>query len=220
MYILIPACLCIAGLFIWQERKGKFVLADVLKGIASLCFVILGLLCSHGIHPAKLIVAGLILGCIADVLLNLRFIFQDNKGQMGFLAGIVVFLAGHVMYLTAILPMAKSWILCVLVGIVLTAVIMRCLFLVITAKRVFKIFGIFYIGVIVILNCVAIANMITAPSMFTRVFAAGAFLFLISDIVLILNTFGPVQKFSLRLTNLSLYYIGQILIALSLQYLG
>lgn len=220
MYILIPACLCIVGLFIWQERKGKVVLADVLKGIASLCFVILGLMCSHGTHPAKLIVTGLILGCIADVLLNLRFIFQDKKGQMGFLAGIVVFLSGHVMYLTAILSMAKSWILCVLVGIVLTAVIMRCLFLVITAKRVFKIFGIFYIGVIVILNCVAIANMITAPSMFTRVFAAGAFLFLISDIVLILNTFGPVQKFSLRLTNLSLYYIGQILIALSLQYLG
>ena len=49
-------------------------------------------------------------------------------------------------------------------------------------------------------------------------FAAGAFLFLVSDIVLILNTFGPKSKFSLRVTNLSLYYVGQLLIALSLLF--
>jgi uncharacterized membrane protein YhhN len=48
-------------------------------------------------------------------------------------------------------------------------------------------------------------------------FAAGAVSFLISDIVLILNTFGKETKFTLRVTNLTLYYIGQLLIALSLQ---
>ena len=42
-------------------------------------------------------------------------------------------------------------------------------------------------------------------------------LFLISDIVLILNTFGPETKTSLRITNIVLYYIGQLLIALSLK---
>jgi len=66
------------------------------------------------------------------------------------------------------------------------------------------------------MNCVAISNLITAPSTFTAIFALGAALFLISDIVLILNTFGPESKFSLRITNLSLYYLGQLLIALSL----
>ena len=39
-----------------------------------------------------------------------------------------------------------------------------------------------------------------------------------SSIVLILNTFGPESKFSLRVTNLSLYYVGQLLIALSLLF--
>lgn len=53
----------------------------------------------------------------------------------------------------------------------------------------------------------------------TKLFSAGAFLFLISDIVLILNTFGKESKFSLRITNLSLYYIGRLMIALSLQLL-
>ena len=67
-----------------------------------------------------------------------------------------------------------------------------------------------------ILNCVAVGNLIASPSAFTGYFAAGSFLFLISDIVLILNTFGSETKMSLRITNIGLYYIGQLLIALSL----
>ena len=50
-------------------------------------------------------------------------------------------------------------------------------------------------------------------------FAAGAAFFLVSDIVLILNTFGQQTKQSLRITNISLYYIGQLFIACSLLFL-
>jgi uncharacterized membrane protein YhhN len=96
---------------------------------------------------------------------------------------------------------------------------MKWIFTKITAEKAFKIFGVFYIGAIVVLNCVAISNLITAPSAFTGLFAAGALLFLVSDIVLILNTFGSETKFSLRVTNIGLYYLGQILIALSLRFL-
>ncbi|MBQ4011772.1 MAG: hypothetical protein II602_04430, partial [Erysipelotrichales bacterium] len=64
-----------------------------------------------------------------------------------------------------------------------------------------------------------IGNVLTLGTPFTKLFALGAVLFLISDIVLILNTFGKESKFSLRIVNLSLYYIGQLLIALSLQLL-
>ena len=102
------------------------------------------------------------------------------------------------------LPMAKNWMVCFAAGVVLTAVLMAWIFSKITAEKAFKIFGVFYIGAIVLLNCVAVSNLITAPSTFTAICAAGAFLFLISDIVLILNTFGPESKFSLRITNLSL----------------
>ena len=68
MYILIPLCLVLAGLFLRAEQQEKYIPAVVLKGLASLCFVVLGLLASPGTHVAKLIVAGLILGCVADVL--------------------------------------------------------------------------------------------------------------------------------------------------------
>ena len=219
MYIFIPICLIIAGFFIRAEKQEKYVQADVLKGIASLCFVLFGILCSPGTHTAKLIVIGLVLGCIADVLLNLRFVLKE-KGQLVFLVGILIFLSGHVMYLAAVLPLAKNRVICIIIGLILTAVLMKWIFTKITAKKAFKIFGVVYIGAIVILNCVAVANLITDPSEFTAIFATGAFLFLISDIVLILNTFGPKSRFSLRVTNLSLYYIGQLLIALSLKFLS
>ena len=210
-------CLCLAALFMWTEKKEHYMGAVILKGLASLCFVLVGVMAGNGGQLAKLIVTGLLLGCIADVLLNLRWVFP-KKGQLIFLVGILVFLGGHVVYLAAVLPMADNWAVCVVVGVVLTALLMKWIFSKITAKKAFKIFGVFYLGAIMLLNCVAVSNLMTAPSAFTGLFVAGALLFLISDIVLILNTFGPKSKFSLRVTNLSLYYIGQLLIAWSMLF--
>ena len=210
-------CLCLAALFMWTEKKENYMGAVILKGLASLCFVLVGVMAGNGGQLAKLIVTGLLLGCIADVLLNLRWVFP-KKGQIIFLVGILVFLGGHVVYLAAVLPMADNWAVCVVVGVVLTALLMKWIFSKITAKKAFKIFGVFYLGAIMLLNCVAVSNLMTAPSAFTGLFAAGALLFLISDIVLILNTFGQKSKFSLRVTNLSLYYIGQLLIAWSMLF--
>ena len=217
-YLLIPLCLCLAAVFLLQESKKRYVPAVVLKGLASVCFVILGFLLSGGSPAAKLITAGLLLGCIADVLLNLRMVFP-KKGQLIFLVGIIVFLSGHILYLIAILKGAAPWWICVIIGVILTALLMKWIFARITAKKAFKIFGIVYIGAIMLLNCLAIGNLIVSPSAFTAVFAAGAVLFLLSDIVLILNTFGKETRQSLRVMNISLYYLGQLLIALSLLYL-
>ena len=106
----------------------------------------------------------------------------------------------------------------VLIGAVLTALLMMWIFKRITAKKAFKIFGVFYIGAIMLLNCVAVGNLLSAPGAFTGLFAAGAVFFLVSDIVLILNTFGAETRQSLRVTNIALYYVGQLLIALSLRF--
>ena len=84
MVILCVLCLCLAGAFLYVEKKEQYVGAVVLKGLASLCFVLLGLRCSPGTHTAKLIVAGLILGFVADILLNLRWVVKE-KGKLVFL---------------------------------------------------------------------------------------------------------------------------------------
>ena len=78
------------------------------------------------------------------------------------------------------------------------------------------IFGVPYLGAIVLMTTIAIGNVITDPSAATWLYAAGGLLFTLSDIVLIFYTFGKVQKFSMRITNLTLYYLGQLFIAFSL----
>ena len=216
---LCAGCLGMMIIFIIQEKEKNYVAAAMLKGIASAFFVALGIMgskLSQDAGFAKTVVIGLILGCIADVLLNLRFVFE-KQGKLIFLVGILVFLAGHVMYLIALVPKCEDLWICIALGVVLTALLMIWIFKQITAQKAFKIFGVFYIGAIMIMTCVAIGILIKAPSAHSALFAVGAVSFLISDIVLILNTFGSESKFSLRVTNLSLYYVGQLLIALSLQ---
>lgn len=218
IYVLIILCAILAFVFLKKEAAGQYVPAVILKGLASLCFVGIGLICNPHNGVSKLIVAGLVIGCVADVLLNLRMVFE-KKGQAIFLIGILVFLTGHIMYLAAVLRLCSSILTCIIICIVLTTLLMIWVFKRITAKPAFKIFGVVYIGAIMLLNCVAIANVLAAPSPFNIMFAAGAVFSLVSDIVLILNTFGGEFKQNLRNTNISLYYIGQLLIALSLQLL-
>lgn len=214
-------CLIIMSAFIYFEHKEKYVLAVILKGLASLCFVIFGVLSSIqniNMEFAKLVKIGLLLGLIADIMLNLRFVFKE-KGKIVFLVGILIFLAGHIMYLCALVPLCLNKSLCVIVGVILSAAILMWIFSKIEAQKAFKIFGVFYIGAIVIMNCFAFKLLLESQTTGRLLFAIGALSFLISDIVLILNTFGKESKFSLRITNLSFYYIGQLLIALSLQFL-
>ena len=44
MIILTAACIVLAGAFILQEKQENYVPAVILKGAASLCFVLLGAL--------------------------------------------------------------------------------------------------------------------------------------------------------------------------------
>lgn len=211
--------LALATAFIKKEIDKKYIPAVILKGLASVVFVLLGFLgsklCGDG-RVAGFVIAGLICGCIADVMLNLRLVFE-KQGQPIFLVGILIFLAGHVLYLLALIPRCSCKLICLAAGIVLTFFTMKWIFTKVTANKTFRIFGIVYIGAIMIMTCFALGILFTAFSSHALVYALGAVLFLASDIILILNTFGSESKDSLRYANIWLYYLGQLLIALSLQ---
>lgn len=221
------------GVFITAEYKKKMVAAVVLKGLASLMFVMVGLVGyvtvkelnagAVGIYAAEKtfacrIVVALILGLVGDVMLNLRHL-SAKYGQKIFLGGILFFLIGHIIYLVALIPSAVNVWLCVLIGAVLAGGLLAYIFKTMDVKLAFKIFGIVYLGAVIIMTVVAIGRAIAAPSQHALVYAIGAVLFTASDIVLIFNTFGGSTKFAFRITNLSLYYAGQLLIAASLYFL-
>jgi uncharacterized membrane protein YhhN len=224
MTIAIIALCCIGialqALFIDREHKKEYTPALILKGCASACFVILGIITSQKAADAgfaRYVVLGLCLGMGGDILLNLRFLFE-KKGSLIFLIGILVFLSGHVMYLIALLPLCANVVTGLILGAVFTAVILLWIFRQITAKPAFKIFGVFYIGAIVIMTTIAVMNLISGFSVRNLIFATGALLFLLSDIILIINNFGGKDSRTLRTMNLSLYYIGQLCIAICLLF--
>ena len=218
MWIL---CLLIAGFFIRSETRKNYSLSVALKGLASLCFVILGFLSARLSKDGQLahnVISGLCLGLIADVLLNLRFVLRQ-KGNLVFLAGILVFLAGHIFYIIALIPKCGVLPVCLGAAAVLTAVLVVWIYRNIAAGLAFRIFGVFYLGAIMVMTSLAIGILLTDPSAFSSLFAAGAVLFLASDIILILNTFGSRAREWMRVANLLLYYTGQLLIATSLQFI-
>lgn len=218
--VIVAGCVgcVIQGIFIATEHKEKYVLADVLKGLAALVFVVIGFLGFTRITTnslGRLIAIGLAFGLVGDVLLNLRFVLKTN-GQKAFLLGILAFLVGHILYLCALLPFAVNTVLCVCIGAVLAAGLLAYIFKTMDVKIAFKIFGVFYLSAVIIMTVIAIGIAIATGDTRDIVYAVGAVLFTASDIVLIFNTFSGVTRFSLRITNLSLYYIGQLLIAMSL----
>jgi len=214
---------CLLGIavqcaFIAVEHKKKYVKALILKTLASLIFVYIGYRCSLNcpdLLTRKYVLIGLGFGALGDFLLNLRFVLE-KIGSKVFLVGILVFLTGHIMYLVALINLSNSVLLSLIVGVVISALLLVWIFKQIEAKMAFKIFGVFYIGAVTIMACFACINAINSFSNFALIYAIGAILFLVSDVVLILNTFTKTTRFSLRITNLLLYYFGQLLIACSL----
>lgn len=207
------------GIFIAVEHKEKYVAADVLKGLAALCFVIVGVTGyvtrTNDSFGMKLMI-GLVFGMIGDILLNLRFVVGEEKGQKVFLLGIVSFLIGHILYLAALIPVAAHAGACAVIGAILAAALLAYIFKTMDVKLAFKIFGVFYLGAVIIMTVMAIDAAIATQTIRSIEYAIGAVLFMVSDIVLIFNTFSGTSRFSMRITNLSLYYVGQMMIALCL----
>ncbi|HPF44123.1 MAG TPA: lysoplasmalogenase [Syntrophomonadaceae bacterium] len=220
--------LCIIGfaiqiVFILVENKKKYLPAVILKGSAALIFIIIGVLSmqlasNHSF--ARLVVIGLLLGGIGDVLLNLRFVFEKS-GQKIFLLGIAAFLSGHIMYLAALIMLSNNLLVSLICGVIAAVLLLRWIFSKIgEVQKAFKMFGYVYIGAIVLMTAVAIGNFISQPgSTSALLYVIGAVFFTASDVIMIFNTFGGTQKFSMRAANLSLYYLGQLLIAISLQFI-
>lgn len=216
----IPAILGILlqAAFIMVEKRKAYVPAVVLKGLASVCFCLIGFLSLRGSGNgafSRTIVWGLACGAAGDILLNLRYLLQ-KRGQLVFMLGIVAFLAGHIVYLWALAPLCDYLAVCLVSGAILAALLLTWIFRVLDVKPAFKIFGVLYIGAISMMSAVAVGNVVSHATAAGWILAVGAVAFLISDMVLIFNTFGKEQKFSMRIANLSVYYLGQLLIAFSL----
>ena len=215
-------CCCFQLVFLIVEKQGKIKLSLLYKGLASLCFILLGFIAmwKGQINIFTVcIVTGLIFDGIGDVVINLRFAFEKSK-HTTFLLGTALFFTGHIFYLIALLKTASLFapsIICGIIGAVITLLILNKVL--VDTKITYKIFAVFYINALFLMTNIAIFNLISYPkSIYCLLFAIGAVLFATSDILLILNNFGRKKRYTVRVLNLVFYYIAQLLIATSLAF--
>ncbi len=206
--------------FIKTEYEGKMALATALKGTASLFFVLFGLICylENASTFGALVLSGLVLGMLGDIFLNLRNCFEGSKSMKIFAVGILFFLSGHFLYIASLLNRDASVLgYASLVTAVLSLLSIPPLMKRITApSRGLRIFGwVYLVVVIAMFSSSLVLLFINGGGGCEAVFTTGALLFVVSDFIMIYYSFGRKIK-PLRAVNLLSYYIGQLLIALTI----
>ena len=215
LWIVGVLAVLLAALYIRVNQYGAPPVKLLLKTLASLAFVCLGLLgaARAGGAYAWLTWIGLILGAAGDVLLQ----FMDcrpKEREPFFRAGLGAFLIGHVFYIVAfaLLGRVTGW------AVLLAAVLFAALFLLQFPARMDlkgqKVPVYAYAAVISVMTAFAVLSFGAGAR--GALVGLGGILFLVSDAILALIFFSPIREKALPTWNLITYYAAQILRALSI----
>jgi len=207
---IIFIALCVALGMTYSLYGGLLV-----KGLASLCFVALGAINLNYARKTRgekhkyemVIVAGLFVCMIADVVLNLNFI-----------AGALIFAAGHIFYFSAYCYLEKFKARDAGFGIVIFA---AAAMFIMTApifdfgSLVMQSVCLAYAAIISGMLGKALSNFIRNKCLVNTVLAVGSLLFFFSDLMLSLDVFASGGKVT-GILCLATYFPAQCVIACSL----
>lgn len=215
LWIVGVLAVLLAALYIRVNQYGAPPVKLLLKTLASLAFVCLGLLgaARAGGAYAWLTWIGLILGAAGDVLLQFMDCRPKDREPF-FRAGLGAFLIGHVFYIVAfaLLGRVTGW------AMLLAAVLFAALFLLQFPARMDlkgqKVPVYAYAAVISVMTAFAVLSFGAGAR--GALVGLGGILFLVSDAILALIFFSPIREKSLPTWNLITYYAAQILLALSI----
>ena len=215
LWIVGVLAVLLAALYIRVNQYGAPPVKLLLKTLASLAFVCLGLLgaARAGGAYAWLTWIGLILGAAGDVLLQFMDCRPKDREPF-FRAGLGAFLIGHVFYIVAfaLLGRVTGW------AVLLAAVLFAALFLLQFPARMDlkgqKVPVYAYAAVISVMTAFAVLSFGAGAR--GALVGLGGILFLVSDAILALSFFSPIREKSLPTWNLITYYAAQILLALSI----
>ena len=207
-----------------RDRKGS-VQALLFKALASFLFISVAFASfmvnsNEGVATfAMLVVMGLTCGLIGDIILDLKIMYKESSSlyQHG---GMVAFLVGHLFYLAALiiyfgfnwLPLVIAVVLAVIIGLV-SKFILKFNF---AEHTIITYAYSFFLSYMMTQACyAAITQGFTAC---TVLLAAGAILFLLSDLVLVMTYYDNKDSRPFIAVNHILYYAAQYVIALSILY--
>jgi len=225
-YILIfLGAIALTFFLIYRDRNGS-VKALIFKTVTSFLFISVAFASfivnsSQGVATfAMLIMMGLICGLIGDILLDLKVMYKGSSSlyQHG---GTVAFLAGHLFYLAALIiyfgfnwiPVVIALVLAVIIGCV-SKFILKFNFAEHTADNYAYSFILSYM-----MTQACYAAITQGYAACTVLLAAGAILFLLSDLVLVMTYYDNKDSKPFIAANHILYYAAQFSIALSILYM-
>ena len=214
-YLLTIICILGQYLYIRCSFKKKYSLGLICKTIASISFLIIGLIgyLAYNLKFNQYIVLGFIFDLIGDVLLAIRNIVLHDEM---FFTGTISFMVGHIFYVLALASVInKGFNLCFLIGIVIGIIIYLYFYIKISIPKAFKIIGVIYTSLLSIIFVLSLCHYINNPIRCNLMFMIGSILFSLSDYTLIYNCFGK-KKWWMHPLYSFLYYIAQLIIGFSM----
>ena len=202
----------------WREDYRRALL---LKGLAGLCFLSLGVgnffLCPDHIFRLY-VLSGLCFGLLGDELLAMRYMKPEQHDRF-FSLGAAAFAFGHLLYIAALFRQGAALTLALPVFVLGFGASM----LFFRAKKVqagkLQLPAVGYIALVVFMAAVACSAAVRGFSVGLLLFAAGGICFAVSDNLLCAYCFGTGRSRSVdRAVHIS-YYAAQLLIAWSLRFL-
>jgi len=197
----------LAGLLL-AEWQGNHTLVWLFKPLASLGFVTTGWLLRSGD-------GGYVWGVLAaQVLSAVGDVFLIPKNKRAFLAGLVSFLLGHVVYATAFVArgVATASVLVAAVPMALAAVVVGR-WLLPNVEQKMRVPVLAYMGVISVMVSLAVGTHVSQP---VPIALAAAVIFYLSDLSVARDRFVK-KEFINRAWGLPFYYGAQLLFAWSLR---
>lgn len=228
-YALLAIGITATIVFLVLRVKKGGIAALYAKAIASCCFIATALAAMNRnrvfLEFGTLILAGLILGMLGDIWLDLKWIYLQDKNSYLY-AGFISFLLGHLCFITAIFRSAPWNSFSIIMSIVLALVI--GVIAILMEKPLKMKYGKFKL--IVFLYSCTLALTMTASMMtayITKfklsawiVMSVGALLFLLSDLVLSGMYFGENKNTKGNIIlNHTLYYAAQFCMAATILFI-
>lgn len=221
MYFFVICTIISMFVYMYFYFKAPKVIVFALKSLTSLFFVGIGLFCflkwySDDVFALYLLL-GLAFGFLGDISLGLRYLYPKLK-KMSFLLGILMFFVGHVFYSISFF-LIKGFNL----YLYFVASLFLSFFLIFITYKTKVMFGKIryfvysYIYISSLVLTFAFLNLIDEYNNLKLSLLIGAFLFVLSDILLCYVYFGKINNLRyLKMVSISTYYCGQIVIASSI----
>lgn len=214
-------------LFCWFRAEKPTVNSLILKTTSSISFILCGVFALNSVGSSNinlLMIVGLVLGLIGDIILDLKVMYPEQADQY-FVFGTCSFAVGHffyfmsaVLYNSSVLPSHLLWNILISLGvaIILTLAIM------LSSKKLKINFGkMIYIAAFYCLVLTFMVSFTISIAIFVPIYwivAVGMLFFFISDLILSMQYFGGRDEKVWIYLNHILYYLAQVILAVSILY--